>query len=60
MLEHYAETPRTATDAEIRKMAVEIVMFDEEERPGQRAAINLVDYLSPLTGPIFQRFSRQG
>ncbi|MEC8040456.1 MAG: hypothetical protein VX181_07055 [Pseudomonadota bacterium] len=41
-------------------MAVEIVMVDEEDRPGRQAKVNLVDYLRPMTKPVFRRLSQRG
>jgi len=60
MIDQQEARSRHASDIEIRKMAVEIVMFDEEDRPGRQAKVNLVDYLRPMTKPVFRRLSQRG
>ena len=60
MFDQHTEHRQITTDADIRKMAVEIVMFDEEDQPEHRSSISLADYLGPLISPVFQRVAGQG
>lgn len=59
MIDQQEMRSRTATDHEVRKMAVEIVMFDDDDRATRQAKVNIAEYLAPVTKPLFRRLSRQ-
>jgi hypothetical protein len=58
MLKQRQTTP--SSEDELRQMAVEIVLFDEEERPRQPAKVELINYLRPSEGPSPLRAGQRG
>lgn len=54
MFDQKLKTRSNALDQNIREMAVEVVFFDDEERPVKREKRALSALLSPLRGPIFR------
>lgn len=51
---------RKTQELDPRNMAVEIVMFDENDRPSRPSRVHVADYLSPLNKIGFGAASRQG
>ncbi|MFY0682397.1 MAG: hypothetical protein JXR13_17635 [Thalassovita sp.] len=55
MLDQKLNTRATTLDQDIREMAVEVVFFNDDDRPVKREKRAVSALLSPFSGPIFRK-----